>query len=76
MLRLKLSETKKRGRPKLKKGEKGRYQVSAKQKARRAILAQKRHRDKQIKKHSAELKRQKQLKIKNINDLKTLDNQH
>ena len=73
MLRLKLSEDKKKGRPKLKKGEKGRYQVSAKQKARRAILAQKRHRDKQIKKHSAELKRQKQLKTKNINDLKTLD---
>tara|TARA_B100000427_G_scaffold46011_1_gene34107 strand:- start:239 stop:1927 length:1689 start_codon:yes stop_codon:yes gene_type:complete len=73
MLRLKLSEGKKKGRPKLKKGEKGRYQVSAKQKARRAILAQKRHRDKQIKKHSAELKRQKQLKTKNINDLKTLD---
>ena len=68
-----MSEGKKKGRPKLKKGEKGRYQVSAKQKARRAILAQKRHRDKQIKKHSAELKRQKQLKTKNINDLKTLD---
>ena len=35
MLRLKLSEGKKRGRPKLKAGEKGRYNLSAKEKARK-----------------------------------------
>jgi len=73
MLRLKLSETKKRGRPKLKAGEKGRYNLSAKEKARRATMAQIRYRDKKIKKHTNQLKRQKQLKKEKIEKFKTLD---
>ena len=73
MLRLKLSETKKRGRPKLKAGEKGRYNLSAKEKARRATMAQIRYRDKKIKKHTNQVKRQKQLKKEKIEKFKTLD---
>jgi len=73
MLRLKLSETKKRGRPKLKAGEKGRYNLSGKEKARRATMAQIRYRDKKIKKHTNQLKRQKQLKKEKIEKFKTLD---
>ncbi len=73
MLRLKLSEGKKRGRPKLKAGEKGRYNLSAKEKARRATMAQIRYRDKKIKKHTNQLKRQKQLKKEKIEKFKTLD---
>ena len=61
-----MSETKKRGRPKLKAGEKGRYNLSAKEKARRATMAQIRYRDKKIKKHTNQLKRQKQLKKEKI----------
>ena len=44
-------DTPKKGRPKLKEGEKGRYRVSAKVKARRAALAQLKYRDKKIEKH-------------------------
>ena len=73
MLRLKLSEGKKRGRPKLKAGEKGRYNLSGKEKARRATMAQIRYRDKKIKKHTNQLKRQKQLKKEKIEKIKTLD---
>ncbi len=73
MLRLKLSEGKKRGRPKLKAGEKGRYNLSGKEKARRATMAQIRYRDKKIKKHTNQLKRQKQLKKEKIEKFKTLD---
>ena len=73
MLRLKLSEDKKRGRPKLKAGEKGRYNLSAKEKARRATMAQIRYRDKKIKKHTNQVKRQKQLKKEKIEKFKTLD---
>ena len=73
MLRLKLSETKKKGRPKLKAGEKGRYNLSAKEKARRATMAQIRYRDKKIKKHTNQVKRQKQLKKEKIEKFKTLD---
>ena len=57
---------KKKGRPKLKEGEKGRYRLSAKEKARRAALAQLRYRDKKIKKHKNQLSRQKQLKKEKI----------
>jgi len=73
MLRLKLSEGKKKGRPKLKAGEKGRYNLSAKEKARRATMAQIRYRDKKIKKHTNQVKRQKQLKKEKIEKFKTLD---
>lgn len=73
MLRLKLSEDKKKGRPKLKAGEKGRYNLSAKEKARRATMAQIRYRDKKIKKHTNQVKRQKQLKKEKIEKFKTLD---
>ncbi len=73
MLRQKLSETKKKGRPKLKAGEKGRYNLSAKEKARRATMAQIRYRDKKIKKHTNQVKRQKQLKKEKIEKFKTLD---
>ena len=51
-----MSETKKKGRPKLKAGEKGRYNLSAKEKARRATMAQIRYRDKKIKKHTNQVK--------------------
>ena len=73
MLRLKLSEGKKKGRPKLKAGEKGRYNLSAKEKARRATMAQIRYRDKKIKKHTNQVKRQKQLKKEKIEKFKMLD---
>ncbi len=73
MLRLKLSEDNKKGRPKLKAGEKGRYNLSAKEKARRATMAQIRYRDKKIKKHTNQVKRQKQLKKEKIEKFKTLD---
>ncbi len=73
MLRQKLSEPKKKGRPKLKAGEKGRYSLSAKEKARRATMAQIRYRDKKIKKHTNQVKRQKQLKKEKIEKFKTLD---
>ena len=68
-----MSETKKKGRPKLKAGEKGRYNLSAKEKARRATMAQIRYRDKKIKKHTNQVKRQKQLKKEKIEKFKTLD---
>ena len=68
-----MSEDKKRGRPKLKAGEKGRYNLSAKEKARRATMAQIRYRDKKIKKHTNQVKRQKQLKKEKIEKFKTLD---
>jgi len=68
-----LSEDKKKGRPKLKAGEKGRYNLSAKEKARRATMAQIRYRDKKIKKHTNQVKRQKQLKKEKIEKFKTLD---
>ena len=64
---------KKKGRPKLKEGEKGRYRLSAKEKARRAALAQLRYRDKKIKKHKNQLSRQKQLKKEKIQKFKHLD---
>jgi len=73
MLRQKLSEPKKKGRPKLKAGEKGRYNLSAKEKARRATMAQIRYRDKKIKKHTNQVKRQKQLKKEKLEKFKTLD---
>jgi len=73
MLRLKLSETKKRGRPKLKEGEKGRYSLSGKEKARRATMAQIRYRNKKINKHSNQLRRQKQLLKEKKEKFKTLD---
>ena len=68
-----MSETKKRGRPKLKKGEKGRYSLSGKEKARRAVMAQIRYRDKKINKHSNQLRRQKQLLKEKKEKFKTLD---
>ena len=68
-----MSEGKKKGRPKLKAGEKGRYNLSAKEKARRATMAQIRYRDKKIKKHTNQVKRQKQLKKEKIEKFKTLD---
>ena len=66
-------ETPKKGRPKLKDGEKGRYRLSGKEKARRAALAQLRYRDKKIKKHKNQLSRQKQLKKEKIEKFKHLD---
>jgi len=68
-----LETPKKKGRPKLKEGEKGRYRLSAKEKARRAALAQLRYRDKKIKKHKNQLSRQKKLKKEKIQKFKHLD---